>query len=215
MNEFTEKLFIFIAGATVGSVATWYYMSRRYCDFEENEYYDEDIETNVSEENEEGDSMGNDIETTPKTLSEINTDKPNIIDYTDKLKTEGYTDYSNSENLEDETDESNGVELIIPDESVVDEKPYVISPDDFGEKDGYETIDLTYYHKNDIVTDDNDEPVENVNDVIGYDSLAHFGEYEDDSVFVRNDRLKVDYEILLDERDYEDVIKHRPHIILG
>lgn len=39
---------------------------------------------------------------------------------------------------------------------------------------------------------------------IGFESLGHFGEYEDDSVFVRNDRLKTDYEILLDEENYSD-----------
>ena len=39
-------------------------------------------------------------------------------------------------------------------------------------------------------------------DVVGMESLTHFGEYEDDSVFVRNDRLKCDYEILMDERTY-------------
>ena len=50
-----------------------------------------------------------------------------------------------------------------------------------------------------------------MDNVVGLESLAHFGEYEDDSVFVRNDRLKCDYEILLDQRTCSDVIKQRPH----
>ena len=203
MSEFTKKLFIFITGAAVGSAATWYYMNHRYYDFEEEECCDENADINISEEK-ENDS----VKTTSKTLSDMNADKPNIMDYADKLKNEDYINYSNSENLENEA------ELIASDESS-NEDPYVIPPEDFGEKEGYEAIDITYYIKNDIVTDDDDVPIENVNDVIGYESLDHFGEYEDDSVFVRNDRLKTDYEILLDERDYEDVIKHRPHIILG
>ena len=58
---------------------------------------------------------------------------------------------------------------------------------------------------------EDDEKVEDVDNVVGLESLAHFGEYEDDSVFVRNDRLKCDYEILLDQRTYSDVIKQRPH----
>ena len=32
--------------------------------------------------------------------------------------------------------------------------------------------------------------------------------YEDDSVFVRNDVMKCDYEILLDHRNYKDVASH-------
>ena len=36
------------------------------------------------------------------------------------------------------------------------------------------------------------------------DALDHFGEYEDDSVFVRNDRYKCNYEILKDVRTFEE-----------
>ena len=89
-------------------------------------------------------------------------------------------------------------------------KPYVISPDEFGEFEDYERISLSYY-TDQILADEDDEKVEDVDNVVGLESLAHFGEYEDDSVFVRNDRLKCDYEILLDQRTYSDVIKQRPH----
>ena len=47
-----------------------------------------------------------------------------------------------------------------------------------------------------------------VENTIGIDSLNHFGEYEEDSVFVRNDIKKCDYEILLDESNYTGVIKN-------
>ena len=50
-----------------------------------------------------------------------------------------------------------------------------------------------------------------MDEIVGEESLNHFGEYEDDSVFVRSDRLKCDYEILLDQRNYSDVVK-RCHI---
>ena len=53
--------------------------------------------------------------------------------------------------------------------------------------------------------------VDDVEEIVGEESLTHFGEYEDDSVFVRNDRLKCDYEILLDQRNYSDVTKTMPH----
>ena len=32
-----------------------------------------------------------------------------------------------------------------------------------------------------------------------------FGEYEEDSVFVRDDERKIDYEILADTRNYHDL----------
>lgn len=88
--------------------------------------------------------------------------------------------------------------------------PYVISPDEFAELDDYQTVSLNYYADG-VVADDIDEVVENVGSLIGWDSLNHFGEYEDYSVFVRNDALKTDFEILLDTRNYSDVIKLSPY----
>jgi hypothetical protein len=52
--------------------------------------------------------------------------------------------------------------------------------------------------------------VEDLEGSVGIDSLTTFGEYEDDSVFVRNSRLRCDYEILLDQRNFEDVIHAGP-----
>lgn len=89
-------------------------------------------------------------------------------------------------------------------------KPYVISPEEFGEFEEYEKISLTYY-ADQVLTDENNEEVDDVEEIVGEESLTHFGEYEDDSVFVRNDRLKCDYEILLDQRNYSDVTKTMPH----
>ena len=62
-----------------------------------------------------------------------------------------------------------------------------------------------------MLTDENDEIIEDVEETVGFESLNHFGEYEDDSVFVRNDARKCDYEILLDQRTYSEVAKGRPH----
>ena len=89
-------------------------------------------------------------------------------------------------------------------------KPYVISPEEFGEFEDYERISLSYY-ADQVLADEDDEKVDDADNVVGLESLTHFGEFEDDSVFVRNDRLKCDYEILLDQRTYSDVMKQRPH----
>lgn len=93
-------------------------------------------------------------------------------------------------------------------------EPRVISPDEFGDQDGYDEISLTYYSDG-TVTDDGDRAMgeDEIEETIGKGSLSHFGEYEDDSVFVRNDRLKADYEILLDPRSYADVLKEKPYLV--
>ena len=50
-------------------------------------------------------------------------------------------------------------------------------------------------------------PIVDMDVIGGEDTLTHFGEYEDDSIFVRNDELKIDFEILRDERNYTDVYR--------
>ena len=102
----------------------------------------------------------------------------------------------------------------VTDDTLDYSKPYVIPPTEFGEKEGYDEISLVYYADNILVDDDN-TLLEDVENVVGFDSLTHFGEYEDDSVFVRNDRLKCDYEILLDLRKYSDVLKQKPYLDYG
>lgn len=82
-------------------------------------------------------------------------------------------------------------------------RPYVINPTEYDDNDEYETATL-YYYADGVLVDDNDVPVEDADDIVGLESLTHFGEYEEDSVFVRNDRLRCDYEILLDTRNYAD-----------
>ena len=81
--------------------------------------------------------------------------------------------------------------------------PYVISPKEFDEE-GYETISLTYYADG-VLADEQNFPIEDIEDTVGNDALNSFGEYEDDSVFVRDDDKGIDYEILLDNRKYSEL----------
>ena len=89
-------------------------------------------------------------------------------------------------------------------DDMITDGPYVISPDEFGNEFDYEEVSLTYYADG-VLTDDQDNIIEDVDGLVGLDSLNHFGEYEDDSVFVRNDALQTDYEILADLRNYSDI----------
>lgn len=82
------------------------------------------------------------------------------------------------------------------------EPPYVISPDEFGELDGYTKISLTYFDDG-ILSDENGVIIDEPEEIVG-DALNHFGEYEEDSVFVRSDPKRCDYEILRDLRSYAE-----------
>ena len=84
-----------------------------------------------------------------------------------------------------------------------DERPYGIEPEEGGEA-GYRTVSLNYYDGG-VLTYENDDVIENVDEIVGKDSLSHFGEYEDDTVYVRNDKQRIDYEILADTQKYSDI----------
>lgn len=83
--------------------------------------------------------------------------------------------------------------------------PYTIAPDEYGEKDDYETVTLSYYADGVLAYYTTDEIVEDVGNMVGSDSLTKFGEYEDDAVFVRNDATRTDYEIIRDPSRYTEV----------
>lgn len=191
MKNKVVNIVMFVLGAAVGSAVTWQYVKKKY-----EQIAQEEIDS-VKEvfSYREPDTT---IKVDPvQARVEKTEEKPDLSEYAARLEKEGYINYSGI-STEEKEQESMG------------SKPYVISPEEFGEYEEYEKISLSYYADH-ILADENDELVEDVEDVVGFESLTHFGEYEDDSVFVRNDRLKCDYEILMDRRTYSDVIKTRPH----
>lgn len=192
----TTGFVMFVLGAAVGSVATWQYAKKKY-----EQIAQEEIDSVKEIFSRRESAVDVEIVTPEPQTAKVgkSEEKPDISEYAARLEREGYTNYSNA-SAGEKKEEQETMEM----------KPYVISPDEFGEFEDYERISLSYYADH-ILADEDDEKVEDVDNVVGLESLAHFGEYEDDSVFVRNDRLKCDYEILLDQRTYSDVIKQRPH----
>lgn len=172
MKDTLSSIIIFAAGASVGAVVTWKFLKTKY-----EQIAQEEIDS-VKEYYRAGrePEAENEVEVEPEEEIAVNEpDEAAVRDYSKVLKRCRYDTKSNSD------------------------KPYVISPDEFGELEDYETQTLTYYVDGTLIDDITDEPIEDVDDVVGVDSLNRFGEYEECSVFVRNDRFKCDYEILLDK----------------
>lgn len=195
MNNVVKNTFIFTAGAAIGSAVT-FILLRSKCEqiIQEEveamrEFYSETIASEAVEVEQE---VVDKIKDEPKPVAD--TKKPDFTGYATRLKEGGYTNYSDIFSKDKE-----GTQETM-------DRPYVIAPEEFGDIDDYERISLTYYSDK-VLTDEDDELIEDVDDIVGLDSLNTFGQYEDDSVYVRNDRLKCDYEILLDERDYSDIAR--------
>ena len=183
MSSMISKIVIFITGAALGSVVTWKLLQKKY-----NEMLNEEMSSfkkEMREVKERHDERIETLNTTIKNMYEDTIQETTSKHYRGLLNDLGYDD----EELEP--------------------KPYVISPEEVGNTDeDYELISLNYYEDG-VLADDWDEPIEDIERVVGKDSLNHFGEYEDDSVYVRNDRLKCEYEILLRAGKFADVIRDK------
>lgn len=186
---------LFIFGAAVGSAATWTYAKKKY-ELIAQEEIDSVKEVFSKREN------GNMVKEAEFNKQE---GKPDLKEYAAKIRESNYTNYSDTDGKSETKRETRK-------QDERDKKgyfAYVITPEEFGEFDDYEKISLSYFDDQ-ILADENLDIVDDIEETVGIDSLTHFGEYEDDSVFVRNDERKCDYEILLDHRNYEDVIKKKP-----
>lgn len=194
MNKATPVL-AFIAGAAIGSLASWYFAKQRYEQLAQEDFNSRRFQHVEPIEPIEDDSDEEEIE---RAVEHINEEKPDLMEYARKISEQRYAD---REETMTATKERRGIP---------GERPYVISPDEFGELEDYNKYSLTYYADH-VLTDDMDQIIEDVDSLVGFESLTHFGEYEDDSVFVRNDRTKADYEILKDLRTYTEVIARNPY----
>ena len=179
-------LFVFSAGVAVGYAVSWRYLKDKY-----EQLAQEEIDSVKEKFSHRKQVVQKEDE------SEDEVTEPDTKEYATKVSELGYTNYSNIEKQETKGSEP-----------VKENRPYVITPEEFDEIDGYGIESLTYYADG-VLTTDGDEVLEDaeIDYLIGTDSLTHFGEYEDDSVFVRNDTTKCDYEILRDVRNYTDVKK--------
>lgn len=185
MGDGIKNLIVFTSGLIIGSVATWVLIKNKYerkADEAMNEYFNRKREEFISE-------------TVEAETVVVDKNKPNITEYATMLDDQGYTNYSDISKKEEEKEE----------EPEMEEKPYVISPDEFGEFEDYETISLTYY-KNGYVTDDQDILMSNdeVEEAIGWSNITEMGIYEEDALHVRNEKRKVDYEILQVLDNYQE-----------
>lgn len=193
-------LVIFVAGAGIGSAVTWIFTKKKYSNLAKKEI--DSVKEAFANRKEVFREQKNDIDdnseqpTSQADKAAKALKKKSIMDYSSFSKYEALNEkYSTEKKLGKEC-------------------PYVISPDEFGEFDDYEKISLTYYSDK-VLTDDNDDIIEDVDEVVGIGSLDHFGEYEEDSVFVRNDQRMCDYEILLDTRTYSEAMKdEKPYLHL-
>lgn len=201
MNKGLTCALSFIFGVVAGSAACFFYAQKKY----EKKYQEE-----VAAVKDAFSTRLDDI-SRAKWEVELNTegrpdDAPEIVVKTHTDDIVNRSDYERPAPVDYTAYSTPKPVVVEAPKEILKDRPYVIHPDDYGEC-GYETIELSYYADGVLAEFATDEEVDDIDDVVGIDSLKCIGEYEPDVVHVRNDRLKCDYEISLDLRDYAEIVK--------
>ena len=185
MSNTIKNIFVFSIGAAIGSFITWRFTKTTYKRIAQEEIDSvKEIYSKKSEKDEDKDIAN---------VKDVECD--------DRFSYENYIPSSEEIEKYDEILNKNGYKKGSSEETGNYGKPYYISPEEFAEDDEYEVISLRYY-ADDVLTDEVDDVIYDWENTVGEDFPDHFGEYEEDSVFVKNDRLKCYYEILRDEDNY-------------
>lgn len=196
MNCKFINVLMFAAGAAIGSAVTWKVVKAKYEKIVQEEIKSikeafGDQQTH-DQEQDEHDAEDEDVEQISwDDLEDLNEGADeNCLD-------DDMDEYALLASIYAEENEEKGGAIAMA------KPPYVISPYDFGELDDYKKFELTYYSDG-VLEDEDYAIVTDHEELIGPDALNTFGEYEDDAVFVRNEKLCADFQILKDYRSYEE-----------
>ena len=201
-----NKVLIFALGATIGSLVTWKFVETKY-----KKIADEEIKSVIEQFKKREEEIESVVDNYVKskeeatvnfTTKEIDGDIIDVLNGKGEKVGEGVIKKTYSELIEEagyvddctvEADYEEGV------------KPYIITPEEFGDVPGYDYKSLIYYADG-TLADDDDQLVVDQENLIG-DALDHMGEYEDDAIHVRNEDIECDFEILRSEKAFSEIIK--------
>lgn len=105
------------------------------------------------------------------------------------------------------TDDEDDIEIRDPD------RPYVISVDEYMEDSydngtQYDKSTVTYFDGDNTLVDDREEIIPDIDRTLGINNLTRFGHKSKDKnvVYIRNERLETDFEVLLDRSSYTETV---------
>lgn len=197
MNDKLSSVIIFCGGVFIGGFLTWDFFKTKY-----EKIADEEIASvkETFEHREPRPDKNYKVEEALKGNDEYINVAPGVAERVIQIiDSNNYRNYSNTAIETDKKGGTADMEL---------KQPYVITPEQYEDNVDYTKVSLTWY--SDEVLEDDWGNVLDPDDVIGSDALKTFGQYEKDSVFVRDDDEQIDYEVLLDTRSYKETYGHDP-----
>ena len=197
MNDKLSSVIIFCGGVFIGGFLTWDFFKTKY-----EKIADEEIASvkETFEHREPRPDKNYKVEEALKGNDAYINVSPGVAERIIQIiDSNGYRNYSNAQIEIEKKGGAADMEL---------KHPYVITPEQYEDNVDYTKVSLTWY--SDKILEDDWGNVLDPDDVIGSDALTTFGQYEKDSVFVRDDDEQIDYEVLLDTRSYKETYGHDP-----
>lgn len=200
MKKTFINLFLFTAGATIGSLVTWKIVKTKYERIiqEEIDSFKETYALCMSGASNESSSFEDEHQ--EEEPGQNGFSKSVMTDYAALAGKYGHPSSDEDENIE----EGGGDE-----DFPYINGPVVISPEEYGDGNYDHDLYVLTYYDDGILANDWWETLD-IEETIGTDALEHFGDYTEDVVHVRNERLKADYEVTKDPRNYMDMIANDP-----
>ena len=194
-----KKLLIFAAGVGVGVFGSYFYFEKKFQkEISEKKSLDEE-RAKWAEERKEA------VDEEPTDISE---EEEEVVPRKAKVTQKPLKDLA--KDTMEEIIQENGYSSPATQESKTNlEAIEIIAPEEFGNA-GYSEIELTYYADG-TLADDEDDPMDSAEiiEMVGPYAISNIGKFVDDAVHVRNNEKQIDFEILRDERNYEDVVRPR------
>ena len=196
----TRGIMIFAAGAALGGLATWIVTKSHYekvCQ-QEIERRWEKISGNSSRTA----KVKVTIEEDP-VAEEMHNRNEDLVRQTETYRdmTRDYTSYYGNPN---DIFEAEAVEREHPTESRF-RPPYEIEAEEAGYGESLNTV--TYYMKDEVLADDITSEALSIADTIGVEGLKLRLESDEEAVYIRNEKIGLDYEVLIKDGSYEEEMK--------
>jgi hypothetical protein len=91
-----------------------------------------------------------------------------------------------------------------------EEHPYILHQDEYRDNQkGYKQEVLTWWAGDNVLTDEQEQPLSNADELVDLNHMSKFGHGTDDFdvIFIRNDKLQVEYEIGRMPTSYEEEVQ--------
>jgi hypothetical protein len=211
----TKSIIIFVGGAAVGALTTYKLIKDKYEKFAQDEIdsvldYNRRRRANVERALEKSEKREPVSEMTDEQYEKRYKNVVRKNHYNPDIRPRG-RDFD-----EPDPDDGNGEEelrqqtMAFNVHNIVDyEPPHVISIDSFSDDmQHFDKLTLHYYEVDETLVDEREELISNVEDLIGDECLDCFGQDSNDPdiVYVRNERLASDFEIIRLPQSYQETV---------